>query len=302
MAGKSYSVSDAEEKAMAHLSGLFHPLLVVLLTLLLSSCTGSIVSILVTPAFENMQQQSDIALVCEGTPAYLLIVDSMIAADPDNSNMLILGAKAYSGYIGAMQECNREPDRIAAMAEKAYSYGIPLLAASLPIAPSDTMEELTGKLAKIKRGDVPKIFWGTFAWITWIEQQQGAPSAMADLGKLEAILLRIVALEPTFEQGAAHFLLGAYYGSRPKMFGGQPELSRYHFDQALLISQRKMLIYQTTCAQTLARLTMDKKLHDSLLNEVVDFDNGSHRENMLANQIARKRAARLLQENFFADN
>jgi hypothetical protein len=275
--------------------------LLLLLVLVLSSCTSTLTTALVGPALENMQQQSDVELVCEGTPPYLLMIDSIIASDPQDPDLLILGAKAYSGYIGAMQECGLSKDRIAAMADKAHLYGIELLSPIVPISPTNTLDELDEKLQHISKGYTARLFWGAFAWISWIERQAGAPAAMADIGKIEKILIKIIELDETFLSGAAHFLLGAYYGSKPKMFGGKPELSKFHFDKSLKISGRKMLIFQTTYAQTLARLTMDKELHDSLLLEVINFVPESSPENMLANQIAIKRAKRLIQENYFAD-
>lgn len=275
--------------------------LLLLVVLLLPSCTGSLTSTLIGPALENMQKQSDIELVCEGTPSYLLMIDSLIASDPGDPKMLILGAKSYSGYLGAMQECGMAKERIAAMADKAHLYGTKLLGHILPISAEQNLEEFDKKLQKLSKDDIPQLFWGTFAWISWIEQQDGAPAALAAIGKIEKILQRIIELDETFQSGAAHFLLGAYYGAKPKMFGGKPEVSRFHFDRALQISERKMFIFQTTYAQTLARLTLDKKLHDSLLKEVIDSAPESIPENMLTNQIARKKARRLLEEDFFPD-
>lgn len=272
-----------------------------LLTLLLSSCTSTLTTALVGPALDNMQQQSDVELVCEGTPPYLLMIDSLIASDPQDPDMLILGAKAYSGYIGAMQECGLSKVRIATMADKAHLYGIGLLSPILPISPTNTLDDLEDRLQHISKSYTARLFWGSFAWISWLERQGGAPAAMADIAKIEKILLKIIDLDETFQSGATHFLLGAYYGSKPRMFGGKPELSKYHFERALEISKRKMLIVQTTYAQTLARLTMDKELHDSLLGEVINFVPETSPENMLANQIAIKRAKRLIQENYFAD-
>jgi hypothetical protein len=211
----------------------FKKYLLLLLSLLLSSCTGTITTALVGPALENMQQQSDVELVCEGTPPYLLMIDSIIASDPQNPNMLILGAKAYSGYIGAMQECGLSKDRIAAMADKAHLYGIALLSPIVPISPTNTLDELDEKLQYISKSYTARLFWGAFAWISWIERQAGAPAALADISKIEKILLKIIELDETFQSGAAHFLLGAYYGSKPKMFGGKPELSKFHFDKSL---------------------------------------------------------------------
>ncbi len=276
-------------------------ILLLLLSLLLSSCTGSLTTSFLGPALENMQQQSDVELVCEGTPPYLLMIDSLIASDPKNSDLLILGAKAYGGYVGAITECQLSEKRIQTISKKSYDYGTRLLSSMLPILPSNTLEELDTKLTTMTVVDTPVLFWGTFSWVTWVQQQKGSPESLADLSKIEKILLRIIELDETYQTGGAHFFLGAYYGARPKMFGGDPEKSKYHFEKALTISQRSLLIYQTTYAQTLARMTMDQDLHNALLKEVLAFPLKSSPKKTLTNIIAKRRAERLLQEDFFGE-
>ncbi len=283
------------------LKKIWHICASLLICLLLASCTGSLIPTLISPALDNMSQQNDIELVCEGTPAYLLMIDSLIADDPSNTALLALGAKAYSGVIGALQECGVSPDRIAAYAEKGHQYGISLLSAKLPVQPADSIAELEDKLDSISKSTVSEIFWGVFSWIVWVEQQQGAPAAMADLGKIEKILLRIIEVDESVQNGASHFLLAGYYGSRPRMFGGDLEKSEFHFKRALDLSGRKMLIFQTVYAQTFARISNNKELHDALLHEVLNFAIKSSPENTLANLIAKRKAKRLLQEDFFLD-
>ena len=41
-------------------------------------------------------KQSDAAIVKEGTPAYLMLVDGLIEAYPDNRELLLAGCKAYA--------------------------------------------------------------------------------------------------------------------------------------------------------------------------------------------------------------
>jgi len=248
-----------------------------------------------------MQEQTDVLLVCEGTPSYLLMIDSLIAGDPHDQGLLTLGTKAYGGYIGAMAECNEDPYRIKAMAEKAYGYSSRLLQETLAITPSDNLDTFKAKLQRSTPAKAQKLFWVAFGWMSWIQQQEGSPAAMAGLGKIELLLQKIIELDEEVENGMAHFLIGSYYGARPGMLGGKPKLSRYHFDRALHISQRKILIMQTLYAQTYARNSFDKELHDSLLQEVLDFQLEQNKSYMLANQIAKRKAERLLNEKFFDD-
>jgi hypothetical protein len=85
------------------------------------------------------------------------------------------------------------------------------------------------------------------------------------------------------------------------MLGGNPESSRRHFERALEISHRQFLLIQTTYAETFARNTLDRNLHNRLLHEVIDFPLASAPAFALANQIAKKKAARLLADDYFAE-
>lgn len=266
----------------------------------MSSCS-SLLTTMIEPTIGNLQKQTDLDLVCEGAPAYLLMIDSMIASDPDSPSILQVGAKSYSAYVAAMTECGYNDDRIAAIAGKARLYGTALLARILPIAPADSLETLNNALQGMDKSDVPELFWGTLAWVTWIQHQHGSPASIADSVKVEKIMLRLEKLDDTFQQGSVHLFFGGYYASKPEMFGGRLDLSRMHFEKALTISHHAFLLVQTTYAQTYARLAMDKELHDKLLQEVLDFPLEKAQEHALSNQIAKRRAKKLLAEDYFAE-
>ena len=266
----------------------------------LTSCS-SLLTGMIEPTVGNLQKQTDLDLVCEGAPAYLLMIDSMIASDPDNPSLLQVGAKSYSAYVAAMAECGSRDDRVAAIADKARLYGTTLLGRVLPITSADSLDSLHQALQSRNTSDVPELFWGALAWTTWIQHQHGSPASIADSVKVERIMLRLEELDDTFQQGSVHLFFGGYYAAKPQMFGGRPDLSRIHFEKALAISQHSFLLVQTTYAETYARLTMDKDLHDKLLKEVVDFKLTGAPDSALSNQIAKRRAKRLLADGYFAE-
>ena len=74
-----------------------------------------------------------------------------------------------------------------------------------------------------------------------------------------------------------------------------------HFEKALTISEHAFLLVQTTYAQTYARLAMDKELHDKLLQEVLDFPLEKAPDSALSNQIAKRRAKKLLADDYFTE-
>ncbi|MDR3630347.1 MAG: TRAP transporter TatT component family protein [Desulfocapsaceae bacterium] len=271
------------------------------LLLALTSCS-SIMTGMMAPTVDNLQKQTDVDLVCQGAPSYLLMIDSMIAADQDNSALLAMGAKSYSAYVAAMTECGAGEERIQALADKARLYGTALLTArNLPLAPKDSLDDFDKALARLGKSDVPDVFWGAMAWTTWIRTQHGSPASIADSVKVERIMLRLEELDDTYQQGGVHLFLGAYYAAKPQMFGGRPDLSRIEFEKALAISQRSFLLVQTTYADTYARQVRDKALFDGLLKEVVDFPLNNSKDNALSNQIAKRKAKRLLADAPFAE-
>lgn len=275
------------------------PLFLMLFTALcLTSCSRLITGTLVEPTVDNLQRQTDLDLVCEGAPAYLLMIDSMIASSPEDKTLLRVGAQSYSAYTSALAECGAERRRILAIADKAKLYSTSLIGEILPSISSGQQEVA---LAKIRKTDVPSLFWGAMAWLTWIQQQQGTPQAMADLAIVEKIMTRLLELDETFQSGALHLFFGGLQATKPAMLGGNPESSRRHFERALEISHRQFLLIQTTYAETFARNTLDRNLHNRLLHEVIDFPLASAPAFALANQIAKKKAARLLADDYFAE-
>jgi hypothetical protein len=268
---------------------------------LFGSCSMLLTTTIIEPTVENLRKQTDLDLACEGAPAYLLMIDSMIAADQDSRSLLRIGSQAYSGYVAAMVECGLPEKRIEAVAEKAHLYGTSLLSQLLPIAPGTDTGEFDGSLARLRSSQVPDLFWGTLAWLNWIQVQQGSPAAMADLVLVEKIMARLLELDESYQAGGSHLFFGAYYATRPAMFGGDPEKSGYHFNRALELSGRKFLLVQTTYAETLARQLFDRELHDRLLKEVLDFPLDTAPDFALSNQIAKRKARRLLDEDYFAE-
>jgi hypothetical protein len=270
------------------------------ITTAFSSCSSLLTTTFVEPAVDNLRKQTDPDLVCEGAPAYLLMVDSMIAGSPDDEGLLRTGARSYSAFAAALKECGAPETRVTAISEKARTYGLKLLGQFLPM---NDMEdpEFDKELARLSRSDVPSIFWGTFGWISWVQSQHGSPAAMADLVVIEKIMTRLLELDETYESGSIHLFFAGYYAAKPEAFGGKPKLSRYHFERALALSKRKFLLVQATYAATLARQTQDRELYDALLREIIDFPIDSAPEFALSNALAVRKARRLLEEDYFAE-
>jgi len=265
----------------------------ILVTILMASgCTSMLVQPLLEPVELSLQKQTDLELIRDGAPSLLLLLDGLIAKDPQNKNLLMAATKAYGAYAITLSETG-ETARAVDISLKAKTYGMTLLGLlpHMENIPAKKLDETDQALDRISKDQVGFLFWGAYGWATWIRFQEGAPGALADLPAIEHIMLRVVELDDSYYYGGAHIFLGAYYSSRPQMYGGKPQDSRKHFERALVISDRKFLLAQVTYAETYARLVFDKKLYQDLLNEVLDQpleDNKMASSNKLAQVMARK--------------
>ena len=131
------------------------------------------------------------------------------------------------------------------------------------------------------------------AWAGYIQQNTSDWNAVAELGRVEAIMARIVALDEGYQYGQAHMYLGVLNSILPASLGGKPEQAKAHFEEAVLLSDGKNLLAQVLYAEKYARLVFDRELHDSLLNEVLAADPDVHGLT-LQNTYAQQQAEALL--------
>jgi len=266
-----------------------------------SGCTALIVNPLLDPLTLSLQKQTDLDLLQEGAPSLLLLLDGLIAKDPHNERLLVTATKANGAYATVLHE-DGKLERAVNMSLKARDYSISLISQleGLDNIHGKTLADVEKALGKVSSAQVGHLFWGAYGWAIWIQYQNGAPGAMADLPVVEKIMLRVLELDESYYYGGAHIFLGSYYGSRPQVFGGRPETSRQHFEKALLLNERKFLLTQVAYAETYARTIFDRELYLKLLAEVLQqplIDSEMASSNKLAKVMAEKLVARV--DEFF---
>lgn len=265
-----------------------------LLILGVGGCASLVMNSLLKPTVSNLQRQTDLDLVCDGTPAFLLMIDSLLVSKPDDVKIIVSGVQAYVAYAAVLNVCGRR-GRSLPVSEKAKQYGLKLLSllGEFPDHLADS-SDFTSFLSEINEDQVSQLFWGGYGWATWIGYQGGSPESMIDLVKVEKIMQRVIAVDEAYYHGAAHVFLGAYYGSRPTLLGGKLQESRKHFEKALVLSKRQFLPSLVAYAETYAKMTLDRQLFTALLQEVLDFPISKNPEQALVNQVAKRNARKLL--------
>lgn len=240
--------------------------------------------------------QNDPATVRDGAPAFLLMIDGLIAGSPDDVDLLLAGARLYGAYVGAFVQ---EPVRAKRLADKARSYGRRALCArdrDLCDAVGRPFEEFEAALAEVDASDLPALYGFATASAVWIQAHSDDWNAIAELPRVEGSLRRVVELDDAHDGGNAHLYLAVMGSLLSPNLGGKPEVARVHFERAIAISDGRNLQAKLLYAERYARLVFDRELHDRLLTDVLEADPVAPGLT-LGNILAQERAAVLLEES-----
>lgn len=232
--------------------------------------------------------------VASALPAYMLILEGILHNQPNNENLLLKTAALYSVYVGFIDEEDdarkqRLSDRAWRYAERAFCNAVntPCPIQSLP-------HEDFQKLVDSMTPDQLELYYTLgAAWANWIHANKDDWNAVAQLPQVSAIMTKIVELDERYELGAAHMYLGVLNTLLPPALGGKPDIGQKHFLRAMDISDDRSLMPKVLYARHYARLIFDRELHDSLLNEVIEYEH-QNPDYTLINAVARKQAQQLL--------
>ncbi len=267
-----------------------------------SSLIASSTAKLASSVERGLEDQTDPELVRLAAPAYLVLLDGMIADSPGEPALLRAGASLYTAYAGAFVD---SPDRARTHTERGRRYGLAALCAEAPATcgfEEMRYEAFERALAGTRPRDLAALYVSGSSWAAWIQARRGDWSAMADAARVEAIMHRVVGFDDAFEDGAAHLYLGVLATLLPASLGGRPEEGRQHFERAIELSGGRNLYAKVLLAREYARMAFDRELHDRVLTEVVEADPVAPGMT-LANVLAQEEARRLLadSEGYFGE-
>lgn len=244
----------------------------------------------------SANKQSDLRVIREGMPAYLMLIDGMVEAVPDNARLLITAAQAYASFASAfVEDADKEYARtLYAKAKKYALRALELQGLNQPVSRSfDDFEKALNQLGK---DDVPYMFWTATCWGSWIRLSLGSMAAVAELPRVEALMKRVLVLDEKFYFGGPHLFMGIWFASRPKIAGGDLTRAQHHFQKALEFSQGKFLMTQVYYADHYARKTFDRNLFVATLQNVLETPVDKIPQLTLLNTVAHKKAKEMIEQ------
>jgi hypothetical protein len=251
-------------------------------------------AILLEDVASSSYKQSDLRIVREGMPAYLMLIDGMIEAVPDNDRLLISAAQAYASFASAFIE-DEDQAYARTLYKKAKRYALRSLERrGLKNPAAKPFDEFEANLENLGKEDVSYMFWSATCWGNWIRLNSGSMEALAELPRVEALAKRVLELDEGFYYGGPHLFMGIWYASRPQIAGGDLTKAQSHFQKALEFSQGKFLMTNIYYADHYARRALDKELFVSTLQKALDTPADQIPELTLLNTVAHKKAEEML--------
>ena len=244
----------------------------------------------------SANRQSDLKLVRQGMPAYLMLIDGMVEAVPDNKRLLITAAQTYASYASAfVQDTDKDHARMLFTRAKKYALrALEQIGVKNPV--SSSFDKFEARVDAVGKKDVPYLFWAGSCWGSWIKLNMHSMEARAEIPRMELLMIRVLELDEAFYYGGAHIFMGIIEASKPRIAGGDLDRARDHFLKAIEIGRGKFLMAEVYYANYYARKALDRQLFVSTLEKVLDTPADIQPDLTLLNTVAHVKAKELLTE------
>jgi tetratricopeptide (TPR) repeat protein len=242
---------------------------------------------------DAMLSQRDPGVIRDGAPAYLILLDALVRESPDDPKLLMAAGSLYATYAGTFVDTD---DRASVLASAGLDYArraLCLLEPGLCDRWRAPFDEFEATVQRVPPQHVDALYETAAAWATWIQIHRDDWAAVGDKARVEAMIQRVLAIDPTYADGDAELYLGVLSSLLPASLGGKPEEGRRHFERAIELSGGRNLYAKVLFAEHYARTVFDKTLHDRLCSEVAAAD-PVETDRTLANVLAQQRAKEML--------
>ncbi len=253
------------------------------------------------------ESDPDPELIGEALPFALKLMESLLAADPDQRGLLLAAARGFTLYAYDYVEVPEDApgvtlvrlraarQRARDLCLRAHGYAQRALELDYPGIGVRLRDDPQRAAAEIGRGparDVPALYWNAVSLALAISSARNEPGLLARLPEVEALLSRALALDEGWDEGALHELAIRLAAAGT---GAVDEAAlRAHYARALELSQGRRASLFVTYAQADAVRRQDKPEFVDLLHRALAVDVDAEPDERLLNVIAQRRARALL--------
>jgi predicted anti-sigma-YlaC factor YlaD len=255
----------------------------------------------------TFSSDDDPELVAQAVPFSLKLMESLLAESPDHKGLLLATSSGFTqyGYAFVQQDADEIEAEDFAAAEamrnrarrlylRARNYGLRGLEAAHPGFTNALAANPQQAVAKMKKKDVPQLYWTAAAWGATISLSKDDPATLAEIPQMEALIDRALQLDESWGEGAIHGFLINYEMSRQGVSGSPVDRARKHYERAIELTQGRQAGPFVTYAEAVCVEQQDAKQFEVLLNRALAIKPDEHPESRLVNLIMQRRARWLL--------
>jgi hypothetical protein len=232
-------------------------------------------------------------------------MEGLLAVSPDNRDLLLAASRGHTAYAFLLLEDHESNGRLSLAELRAqrfrskqhYLRGRDFALAGLEVAHPGITDRLAAgdiaALSDVSADDVSFLYWAGAAWAAAAGVDPGDMQLVADLVIAASLVRRVLELDESFEEGSAHEFFISYEGNRP---GGSYGEAHRHYERAIELSNGHRASAHVALAESVAIPTQDIELFHELIRRTFAIDPGAIPQLRLANVIAHRRAAWLVDQ------
>ena len=240
--------------------------------------------------------QEDPKIVRDGAPAYLLLLDSLVAGNPENPVILSSASDLYASYSAIFVN---DANRSKILSERALKYSKKALCISYEDScnwDDYSFDDFNLSLDDFDMKYSDLLLTYSTSYLVYIRSHSNDWNAIARLPYIESALEYYVEKNPETENiDSVYTYLGILSTLLPPALGGDYEKGKKYFENAIEFSGDQNLSAKVEYALSYARPLYDRELHDKLLQEVIS-SNPVKKNYTLLNVIAKEQASAMLED------
>jgi predicted anti-sigma-YlaC factor YlaD len=287
------------------------PLLIAAIVILVSGCSVSKTTMnFVAGALSREGNSSvfsgddDPELVGDAMPFAIKLYESLLASCPRNPSLLLATGKSLCMYSYAFVQVPaeqmsynelQEKDEMLQRAKHLYLRGRDDVLKAITLRHPHFAENLNkGNFKAAFRGisvrDTSYLYWAGMSWMAAFTADKSDVGLTVDIPKAVACVQKVMDLNDSYSEGAAHEFFISYYGAMPAAMGGSEAKAREQFALALKCSKGAKIGPYLDLATTVCIKSQNLSEFKTLLETALKINVNKSENNRLVNILNQQKA------------